>query len=1520
MWHECRGPIWSVDDINACYREWYFEMLPILIACLVALVYTVYQLACHPALPIESLYGDDIEVVPSASAEDAYVVIRGRNAWDEVRLAFELVLATAKFWAVMNVPHYYAENLFWSRILMCVWLLGLVLVRVFYRHSRTPLPARPFVQCAYLYTVALLVDSIGFYSQVVHPDPASMQSILTIITALQWTILFTSPLGDHAARFYMTEGAHPNEEPTCSLLQWIVCGWNINMLFEGAKKPLEMHDVWELREQDHTYAIMQEFDATSSQISFVWRLVRALFRPLALNLLYGIPGMMLVLSPTIFVNLILHYLEDPSDTPRAVAWLYVVGIGLAHTLKVTLNNQGLNEGRRFSIGLRAIIINEIYRKALFRQVSPPSTETSEKEKSEAAEFDPGSTGAVINLMSVDVFKISDFCSYLHHNIGSPLTLVVAVLLLYRVLSWSAFAGVTVMLLSMPLNSMIARKVAENQTSLMIVTDRRAGATNELIGAIRIIKFFAWEQFFYDKISDVRNKEMDLLYWRYMYLSLTTFVFFVVPILIIVASFCSYVWLEGKVLTSSVAFTSMTIFQLVRMPLLETANIITQASVCLVSVRRILRFLKEPESPKSSQLVTGEPGKCGFENATLSWSSSSSSRETDHFKLRDMDVLFPMGELSVIMGPTGAGKTSFLLALLGEMPLERGKIYLPATLDRELSQFNPGTGLKNTVAYCPQQPWLVNDTVKKNILFASTFDFHRYHAVLDACELSKDLSILTDGDQTLIGDKGIALSGGQKQRVSLARALYSSSEILLLDDCLSAVDSHTAEALYQNALRGELSIGRTIILVSHNVALTIRAASHLLLMENGRIVAQGNPADVADEGWFGDDELIRKSTTASRAGSRLGTPVMSVTDLKANSVRLNFKAASSSSKNVPQEDDNNVEGKISEEEHAVGRVQLKTYSSYLRRLGDVKWRILAFSVIILAPLSVYLTTWWVKLWSSNAENNLGLYASVYILIGLISAAFIGGRNAIYYSGSVNASRLIFSSLLHSILRARMRFFDITPAGRIINRFSKDIETIDQQMMITCLFFLVSIIDVVTITAIITSVTPVFLPVGLAVALLFIGVGFLYLMTSRELKRMEATSRSPIFQNFGETLAGAVCIRAYGDTRRFQSVNMNAIDQSHRPYFYLWQSNRWLGFACGTVSMFVSVVASAAVVALSSKIDAGSAGISLSFAMTFGDAVFWAVRLYSESEISMNSMERVNEYLELEQEAPAIISSSRPPLGWPDKGEVEFCDLSLRYSPELPLVIKNVTFKVGSGLKVGIVGRTGAGKSTIITALLRALEPVSGTIFIDGIDISKIGLQDLRKAIAIIPQDPTLFQGTLRSNLDLFNKFDDDAIFKALAKVQLVPEGTTARNAIGQQASGNENENANRFLKLDLNVDEGGTNLSQGQRQLLCLARSILNEPRILLLDEATASIDYKTDALVQQTIRRAFRDVTILTIAHRLRTIADYDLVLVLEKGSVAQFGPPADLLNDQAGIFYAMCQRSGELETLVSIANEARKN
>ncbi|KAF5098737.1 hypothetical protein D0Z00_001896 [Geotrichum galactomycetum] len=747
----------------------------------------------------------------------------------------------------------------------------------------------------------------------------------------------------------------------------------------------------------------------------------------------------------------------------------------------------------------------------------------------------------------------------------------------------------------------------------------------------------------------------------------------------------------------------------------------------VSIDRVSKFLNEAETSKYNQLkstfVDSTAPDVGFKDASFSWESANSGvSSTTDFKLYDLNVSFKTGKLNIVIGPTGSGKTSLLLALLGEMELIKGNVYLPTAFSRKGSGVKiDQNGLAESVAYCAQQAWLLNDTVKNNILFGSEFNEERYNAVIYACALNKDIEIWEAGDATEIGEKGIALSGGQKQRVSLARAIYSNSKHLLLDDCLSAVDSHTGIWIYKNCITGPLCFGRTIILVSHNVALTITQASFVVALNNGRVAGQGSVSEIAAAGLLG------------------------------------------------------------------------------------------------------------------------------MSVGVIQVALAAG----------------------------------------------------------------------SIVLLISAITPGFLLIGVFISIFYWITSIYYLATSRELKRFNSISMSPLYQHFGETLSGIPTIRAYGLSEQFAADNLVKIDDSFRALFYLWITSKWLSFRIDSASVLVSFTSACLVVLGANKIDAGLAGVSLSYALTFSNNILWVVRIYSNLEMSMNAVERIQEYIENEPENEFVIPDSRPPANWPSRGEIEVTNLSLRYAPDLPRVIEDVTFKVNSFNKIGIVGRTGAGKSTIITSFFRFLEAETGTIKIDGIDISKIGLKDLRENMAIIPQDPILFVGTIRSNLDPFDQYTDDEVYAVLRRVNLIKANENVEDS-ESSSSDNSNENINQFKNLNSTVTEGGANLSQGQRQLICLARSILKSPKLLFLDEATASIDYESDALIQRTIREEFSQATILTIAHRLRSIIDYDKILVLDAGHVAEFDSPYKLLLDKKSIFYSMCENSGELDTLIELAKEAK--
>jgi ABC-type multidrug transport system fused ATPase/permease subunit len=565
---------------------------------------------------------------------------------------------------------------------------------------------------------------------------------------------------------------------------------------------------------------------------------------------------------------------------------------------------------------------------------------------------------------------------------------------------------------------------------------------------------------------------------------------------------------------------------------------------------------------------------------------------------------------------------------------------------------------------------------------------------------------------------------------------------------------------------------------------------------------------------------------------------------------------------------------------------------------------------------------------------GFYLTVYAVIGMACMLVALFRDFWLFFGSITASWTIHRRLMQSVTRAKFKFFDVTPLGQLMNRFSKDLEAVDQEVAPVAIGVMSCALAIIVTIALIAVITPGFLVAAIFISAMYFFIGRFYLRSSLHLKRLESVQRSPLFQQFGETLSGITTIRAYGDERRFIRDNMLRVNTHNRPFIYLWAANRWLSFRVDLVGDLVAFFAGAFVVLSIGTIDAGSAGLSLSYALSFTENVLWLVRLYSINEQNMNSVERIKEYLDVEQEAPAVIEETRPAANWPSEGSVEFIDYSTRYRSDLDPVLRNVSFKIKPLEKVGIVGRTGAGKSSLALALFRGLEAETGKILIDGVDIGLIGLQDLRESITIVPQDPTLFTGTIRSNLDPFDLFTDEDIFTALRRVQLIGAASSTTNpstpisasrpttpgrVIVDSPTGTSTPvtNKNVFLNLSSTVTESGNNLSQGQRQLLCLARALLKNPKVLMMDEATASIDYNTDSRIQETIREL--KSTIITIAHRLQTIVDYDKVLVLDKGRVVEYGHPHELLKKEGkdAVFKGMCEMSGDFEILQKAAKKA---
>ncbi|KAM0315686.1 hypothetical protein ACHAO8_003737 [Botrytis cinerea] len=1674
MLGKCSGPIWQIDDFTNCIQRDYLKVLfPLIVIGLSFLILIISAVRRkvklkqkHKYQPLrtgsidrttisgngfshhngeatangnEHAVGDEDEgltingggrlVLTKTTTQGSVAAIdspRGQNTLTVI----ELIAITIELGiqiAIFVLGAYGSKGVVAATAGIFTWTYILILasLRFAFSHTRWRIP-KIWNHTAALYTAQWLFSLIIFRSAIIHPRSRVSQALVIsdfVLASFLFGLAITTRKGNKAVVLEWEGDIQPSKEPLASLFSIATFAWVDSIVWHGYINTFEIADVWNLMPKDKAAAVLADYRLLKKTSALVWHLMRYFRGLLTIQCAYAVFSGLFNFAPTLLLKAILEYIEDPDSAPRNVIWLYVILLAFTDILRSLADQQALWIGRKICIRLRAIIIGEIYAKALRRKAAsgsdsvlgakkdpkndekpswwrrvlgkkkgeqtsndaqaPPTTATGTGKKTD----EQANVGTIINLMSVDSFKVSEVTAYLHFLFAAaPTQLIVAVYLLYRILGKSSIPGLVVMAILLPVNIGFARGFGAAQKKIMAATDKRIHTTNEVLENIRIIKYFAWEKRFTDIVNDKRADELKALRLKYIIWAFAVAVWNTVPVVITFFSFLYYTVGEKKPLYPSIAFTAISLFNILRVPLDQLGDMIAHVQESQVSINRVEEFLNEDETEKYDQLShdnLDEDGNqmIGFKDATLSWGGKEVFSDDDistAFRMMDLNVKFEIGHLNIIAGPTGSGKTSLLMALLGEMALIKGKVFLPGASSREDVRPDPETGLTETVAYCAQQPWLVNANIKENILFAAPLDEQRYRNVIIACALERDLDILDDGDETLVGEKGISLSGGQKQRISLARALYSNSKHVLLDDCLSAVDSHTAKWIFDNCIRGPLMLDRTCILVTHNLSLCVPHSRYVVCLENGRITEQGSADKVIASGKLGEE--ITKSHPASALHSRIPSRVPSSIGEESNETLIEDQPANGKpddAKAKPKAKKSKEKKNAMTETKAEGGVKWRVLVLYLRAMGPWWFWVLAVMVFGVQQVGALGANIWIKQWanqydveavrtkyhlSANSyigntistiqvassklsqvqpyfdpnktsivakfapDVDVGYYLGVYALIGIACMLIALFRDFWLFFGSLTASWRIHENLMKAVTRAKFKFFDSTPLGQLMNRFSKDLEAVDQEVAPIAIGVMSCALAIVVTVALITAITPGFLIAGIFISAMYFFVGKFYLRSSRDLKRIESIQRSPLFQQFGETLNGVTTIRAYGDEKRFVRDNMLRINTHSRPFIYLWAANRWLSFRIDLVGDLVAFFAGAFIVSSIGTIDAGSAGLSLSYAISFTENVLWMVRLYSMNEQNMNSVERIKEYLDVEQEAAEYIEETEPAKNWPSQGSVEFINYTTRYREDLDPVLRNVSFKIRPLEKVGIVGRTGAGKSSLALALFRGLEAEEGKILIDEVDVGLIGLRDLRERITIVPQDPTLFTGTIRSNLDPFNLFTDEDIFTALRRVHLIGAvGTsTAPSTPGvsrppslESLSGSTTTNKNIFLNLNSTVTESGNNLSQGQRQLLCLARALLKQPKVLMMDEATASIDYTTDAKIQETIREL--KSTIITIAHRLQTIVDYDKVLVLDKGEVVEYAHPHELLKKEGkdAIFRGMCETSGDLEGLMDAAKKA---
>uniref|UniRef100_A0A672TTI4 MRP1 protein n=1 Tax=Strigops habroptila TaxID=2489341 RepID=A0A672TTI4_STRHB len=1080
---------------------------------------------------------------------------------------------------------------------------------------------------------------------------------------------------------------------------------------------------------------------------------------------------------------------------------YVSGYGYAIALFFVVLSQTLlhqlyqRNNMLTAVKIKTAVVGLIYKKALTLANSSRRNYT---------------TGEIVNLMSADAQQLMELTVNINLLWSAPFQIIMAVIFLWKELGPSVLAGVALLLLVIPINALIAAKVKRLKKSLMKYSDQRVKLLSEMLHGIKILKLYAWEPAYQRKVMSIRECEVDVLkssgyLTTYSMLTLTC-----IPFMVSLATLGVFFHLdEENVLTATKVFTSISLFNILRLPLFDLPSVISAVAQTKVSLSRLEDFLcAEDINPK---------------DVNTNYSGSN------------LSISIPEGSLVAVVGQVGSGKSSFLSAVLGEMEKLEG------TVQR-----------RGSVAYASQQAWIQNDTLQENILFGA--DLHRqyYELVLESCALLPDLEQLPNGDQTEIGERGVNISGGQKQRVSLARAVYSNADLYLLDDPLSAVDVHVGKHLFEKIIGPSgLLKSKTRILVTHNVTF-LPHTDLIIVMEEGRISQMGTY-----------QELVSK---------------------RANFAELIqvFSAEHTTEETTP------VEGE---------KIRILCLPSIFNFHSTFNWRWMWLTIAaylgqnaLAIGQNLWLSTWTAETaevsdfteWKQSQNYKLHIYG----LLGVIQGLFVCCGAYVITRGSLSASRALHHQLLDNVLHLPLQRFETDPVGQIINRFTKDLFIVDSRFHYYLRTWLNCTLDVIGTILVITSASPLFIVVVIPLGYFYFTIQRYYIASSRQIRRLAGASHSPVISHFSETLVGRSTIRAFGHQERFIRKNNDVVYENLVYFYNNVISNRWLCVRLEFLGNLMVFFAALFVVLAGNTMSSSTVGLSISYALNVSNSSlnFW-VRKACEIETNAVSIERICEYAKMDKEGPWI-TSKRPPVGWPDRGIIKFVNYKAQYRKDLGLALKDVSFQTQSKEKVGIVGRTGAGKSTLTNCLFRVLEGSEGKIVIDGIDISTIGLHDLRGNLNIIPQDPILFSGTLQSNLDPLGKHSDLELWEVLELchlkdfVQSLPK------------------------KLLHEISEGGENLSVGQRQLVCLARALLRKTKILVLDEATASVDMETDNLVQSTIKREFHNCTILTIAHRLHTVMDSERVLVLDTGRILEYDTPHNLLQ-RKGAFSEMVAEAG---------------
>lgn len=1174
-----------------------------------------------------------------------------------------------------------------------------------------------------------------------------------------------------------------------------------------------------------------------------------------------------------------------------------------------------------------------------------------------------SAGRVVNLCTNDAerfTKISQMAAYLY---VAPLECAVILWLLYRELGPSTFAGMGALLLVTVVQSLFSRSFGTLRGKTAVVTDARVKATAQVVVGIRVLKMQGWESAFANSLFKIREKEVALVRVASVLRGVNEALFTIAPI--IVGATCFFVFVaSGGTLTPRIVFVTLSLFSFLQIEVCKFFPMALEGlAEVLVSLRRIEALLLLPEVDGDRLLLNvGDSSGSNtaemdvavdvdkyeglHENAielkdlTCSWKLDAeraptaavltlsggkpnkeriSNSTSDVTTLSNVSMSVKRGSLCAVVGAVGCGKSSLLLSILRELR----SVSPTAQMNRVL--------LSGSVSYVSQSIWIVSGTVKHNIVMGRPFDQKRFEEVLQACCLDDDVLRFPDGVDTYIGERGINLSGGQKARIGLARACYVEADVILLDDVLSAVDARVGAQIVERCILGLLR-GKTRVLVTHQLHYT-RAADKIVVMGTGGVIAtQGTFSELMsmDESTLaGLGEAVKELFSSTSSSSALVDHGIEADSVSSPSTKVADEKPSltSTPSLIPPSSAGSL---VKMEAMAEGGVKMSTFLRYCKGAGSSITVVIVIVLLLLGTAAFMASNVALALWSGQAikEQRESPLRLAYGLLVAISLFLSLARASVFFSAAVAASDSAHKKAFLRVLCAPVSFFDANPSGRILNRFSKELGVLDDFLPLTSFDFANSLLYCLAIVLLVIVIAPWVLVAAVPLAIASIYLRSYYMMTARTVKRLESTSRSPCLSLVSEALNGLPTLRSFRLQKLMIDQFRSASDDNVRAYFAFITTNRWLGLRLDCLCFILLTSATFICIALRGSISPALIGLSLSNVLQVTNAFQWAIRQSGELENSMISVERLMEYSEIEPVedidigefsstaekkvlTPTSTLSDSSPMSlttllreWPTQGEIRFNDMWLTYRKGLQPVLKGITFSVPSGFRVGVVGRTGAGKSSLFAALLRLVEPIhqeqgnSGGgcgVTIDGVDISEVPLSRLRRSMSLIPQDPVLYAGSLRYNLDPFKEHDDDACLHALECVQLrhlaSSSSSSSTNTLAVSISPGNNSGGGRGGGLDAEwIEEGGGNLSVGERQLLCLGRAILRKNKVLLMDEATANVDLDTDRAIQKAVRDAFKGATVLTIAHRLDTVSDYDLVVVLGDGKVIAVGPPTEII------------------------------